>query len=207
MSDNEAPPFAPFVFRPPKKSWTIHIILFVLTVITTTFAGALIFVDQQQSDGWLSFFLFSLFHTAHVYSVGSRNGALSGRQAKAARCDAALLHTGNSASRHFRGLHQNSVGDYQFTGACRGGSFRPDRGCCLAIPLLFFGLCLSEVRPDVAPASSGLEFGSSIILELLSLAPIRRFFFQYHDYSAPYSGCSVVRSVCDCNESAAHRPA
>jgi len=58
------------------------------------------------------------------------------------------------------------------------GALGPIAGACLAIPLLFVGLLLSEARPP-SGASEGIKLGSSIVLELLCLLRFGHFSFEW----------------------------
>jgi membrane-associated protease RseP (regulator of RpoE activity) len=58
------------------------------------------------------------------------------------------------------------------------GAWGPLAGAILAIPLLFIGLYMSEIRPSTGTAQSGLAFGSSIMLELLCLLRFGKFSFD-----------------------------
>jgi membrane-associated protease RseP (regulator of RpoE activity) len=180
MSDHEAPPFAPFVFRPPRKSWTIHIVLFVLTVITTTIAGALIFVDQQHTDGWLFFFLRGFYFSVPLMTillVHEMGHYLVGRRRLLDVTPPYFIPAIPPLGTFGAFIKIRSV-ITNLRVLAEVGASGPIAGACVAIPLLFLGLCFSEIRPDVAPASSGLEFGSSIILELLCLLRFGDFSFN-----------------------------
>lgn len=57
------------------------------------------------------------------------------------------------------------------------GAWGPIAGAAVAIPLLLFGLYLSDVRP-LSGTSSGFALGSSIILELMCLVRFGHFSFN-----------------------------
>ncbi len=58
------------------------------------------------------------------------------------------------------------------------GAWGPLAGAILAVPLLYIGLHMSEIRPSTGVAQTGLAFGSSIILELLCLIRFGEFSFN-----------------------------
>lgn len=163
-------PFDHGEFKIKKTSWMLHIVLFLVTVGTTTIAGAAIFVNKPF-EGWLLFvlrgFAFSLplmsillVHEMGHYLVGRRR-----------RLDVtppyfipAIPPLGTfgafikirSAITNLRVLVEI-------------GASGPIAGATLAVPLLFGGLCYSELRPEIPSSGSGFSFGSSLILELMCL--------------------------------------
>jgi membrane-associated protease RseP (regulator of RpoE activity) len=153
-----------------KANWPLHIGLFVLTSITTTIAGALIFVNQPF-EGWLLFIFRGFYFSVPLMSillVHEMGHYLVGR---GRRLDVtppyfipAIPPLGTfgafikirSAITNLRVLVEI-------------GASGPIAGATLAIPLLFVGLYLSEIRPEIQSSGSGFAFGSSLILEFLCL--------------------------------------
>jgi len=153
-----------------RTNWTLHIVLFFLTVATTTIAGATIFVDKPF-EGWLLFILRGFYFSGPLMSillVHEMGHYFTGRRR---RLDVtppyfipAIPPVGTfGAFIKIRSAITNLKVLVEI------GASGPVAGAVLAIPLLYIGLCLSEIRPETTATGAGFSFGSSLILELLCL--------------------------------------
>lgn len=163
-------PFGVREFGIRKTSWTLHIVLFVLTVVTTTLAGATIFVNKPFED-WFLFvlrgFSFSvplmsilLVHEMGHYLVGRRRFL----DVTPPYFIPAIPPLGT-----FGAFIKIRSAITNLRVLVEVGASGPMAGAALAIPLLFLGLCLSEIRPPTQSNAPGFSFGSSLILELMCL--------------------------------------
>ena len=84
------------------------------------------------------------------------------------------------------------------------GAAGPVCGAIIAIPLLFIGISLSEIHQGSQAGTSGLSFGTSIILELACLAWIGHFSESSGYFAPPYSNRSLVRIIRYRHEPVAH---
>ncbi len=163
-------PFDRGEFKIKKTSWMLHIVLFLVTVGTTTIAGAAIFVNKPF-EGWLLFilrgFAFSLplmsillVHEMGHYLVGRRR-----------RLDVTPPYFIPSIPPlgTFGAFIKIRSAITNLRVLVEIGASGPIAGATLAVPLLFGGLCYSELRPEIPSSGSGFSFGSSLMLELMCL--------------------------------------
>lgn len=160
-----------------KRRWTINIVLFIVTFVTTTVTGAL--YANSTIDSWVLFFLRGLVFSGPLMSI-------------------LLVHEMGhylAARRRFLDV----TPPYFLPGIFPAGTFGafikirsplPDKralmevgaagpiaGSLLAIPLLGLGLYLSEFSPE-KHSVQGFDFGSSLILELMCLIQFGQFSFN-----------------------------
>lgn len=169
----ELPALRPWTARPaaepePRRPWR-HILLFLATLATTTMAGALHagidpFEDPLQAWRGLSFSLpllaILLCHEFGHYAAALRHGVpatlpyfLPGPPF--------LIGTFGAFIR-MRGMPRSRSALFDI------GAAGPWAGLVASVPVVAFGLWLSEVRP-LAPASGGgLSLGSSLLFDGLS---------------------------------------
>lgn len=160
-----------------KRFPTINVLLFVLTALTTTAVGAL--YSNEPSDSWILFFLrgwvFSVPLMA-ILLVHEMGHYLTGRRHHLDVTPPYFipaippLGTFGAFIKIRSPITNRKV-------LLEVGASGPISGALVAIPLLFVGLYLSDMQPQIAEAK-GFAFGSSIILELLCLLRFGAFSFN-----------------------------
>ncbi len=163
-----------------RRPWLVTSLLFLATTITTTAVGSLYSANSLAGhDSWILIFLSGWIFSAPLMSI-------------------LLVH---EMGHYLAGKHFNldvtppffipaipPLGTFGAFIKIRSpipdknvlvavGASGPLAGAVVAIPTLLFGLGLSEVR-DHNALSGGLEFGTSIILELCCLAKFGDFSFN-----------------------------
>jgi membrane-associated protease RseP (regulator of RpoE activity) len=155
-----------------KRSWKINLVLFVVTMITTTAVGAL-YSDGLPDNLWD--FVLGGFLKGWVFSVPLMLILL-------------VHEMGHYLTGRFRRLDVTPpyflpapppLGTFGAFIKIRSpitnrrvlvevGASGPLAGAAVAIPLLFLGLSMSRISPGAAP-DQGFSLGSSLILELSSV--------------------------------------
>jgi membrane-associated protease RseP (regulator of RpoE activity) len=161
-----------------RTRWTINLALFVVTVITTTAAGSLYAHGVPASvtsfvfGGFLSGWVFSapLMLILLVHEMGHY---LTGRRRYLDVTPPYFLPAPPPLGTFGAFIKIRSPITNRRV-LVEIGASGPLAGAVVAIPLLYVGLCLSEIRPAaVSPESFSL--GSSLILELLCLIRFGQF--------------------------------
>ena len=155
-----------------RKPWTINVALFVVTVITTTAAGSLYAHGVPTSltsfilGGFLSGWVFSapLMLILLVHEMGHY---LTGRRRYLDVTPPYFLPAPPPLGTFGAFIKIRSPITNRRV-LVEIGASGPLAGAVVAIPLLYVGLCLSEIRPD-AVSQESFSLGSSLILELLCL--------------------------------------
>ncbi|MBI5249345.1 MAG: site-2 protease family protein [Desulfomonile tiedjei] len=163
-------PFGREEFRTRKTSWPLHIVLFLLTAVTTTIAGATIFVNKSF-DGWLLFVLRGFYFSVPLMSILLVHEMGHYLVARRRLLDVtppyfipAIPPLGT-----FGAFIKIRSAITNLRVLVEVGASGPIAGAIVAIPLLFVGLCLSEIHPETSSNAPGFSFGSSVILELMCL--------------------------------------
>ena len=149
-----------------RRSPVINIILFIITMITTTAVGGLYANDTFES--WPLFFMNGLVFSVPlmtILSVHEMGHYLAGRR------------RGLNVTLPFFIPSIPPLGTFGAFIKVRSfipnkktlmelGAWGPLSGAAVAIPLLFLGLWLSEATPQTQAQTVGISFGTSLILEL-----------------------------------------
>jgi membrane-associated protease RseP (regulator of RpoE activity) len=150
-----------------KSSYLVNIILFLLTIVTTTIVGALFYVDQKATS-WFWFFLngwkFSL-PLMTILLVHEMGHFLAGRHYK---LDVTLPYfiPAIPPLGTFGAFIKIRSPIPNLPALIRIGAFGPLFGSVAAIPLLLVGLRYSQVLEKTSEIQ-GLTFGSSLLMEIL----------------------------------------
>ncbi len=163
-----------------KYPWIVNIVLFVLTVFTTTFAGAYMFGRQTDSllvnffSGWtfsLPLMAILIAHEMGHYVAGRMRSLI----VTPPYFIPAVPPMGTfGAFIKIRSPITNRKVLMEV------GAAGPLAGGLVAVPMLALGLSLSHVSPVAPAAGLGLEFGSSILMKLLC-------YIQFGDFSSEIS--------------------
>jgi len=153
------------------RRWTINILLFIATTITTTVVGA--FYANERYDEWfrLSFLLSGWVFSVPLMSilvVHEMGHYLTGRRRYMDVTPPYFIPAPPPLGT-FGAFIKIRSPIFNRSALVEVGASGPVAGSIVAIPLLVVGLLLSEFRPQLVP-TQGFSFGSSMILELLCLA-------------------------------------
>lgn len=151
--------------------------MFIGTVITTTFVGAL--YANEKYDGWLTFFLSGWVFSVPLMSillVHEMGHYLTGRR-RFMDVTPPYFIPAPPPLGTFGAFIKIRSPIFNRSALVEVGASGPVAGSVVAIPLLVVGLALSEFRPQVVH-TQGFSFGSSVILELLSYAVFGDFSFN-----------------------------
>ncbi len=149
-----------------KRSYWTNIVLFCLTVVTTTIAGAF-YVDQKTATSWTRFFLNGWLFSVPLLSiliVHEMGHFLAGKRHK---LDVTLPYfiPAIPPLGTFGAFIKIRSPITNLPVLMRVGAFGPLFGACVAIPLLLIGLKYSTVLPKNTEIN-GLFYGSSILIEI-----------------------------------------
>lgn len=151
--------------------------LFVLTVVTTTAVGAI--YANDTFDSWILFFLRGWVFSVPLMTILLVHEMGHYLTARRHHLDVtppyfipAIPPLGTFGA--FIKIRSPITNRKALVGV---GASGPVAGAIIAIPMLLFGLYLSDMQPQVGEAK-GFAFGSSIILELLCLLRFGEFSFN-----------------------------
>jgi membrane-associated protease RseP (regulator of RpoE activity) len=154
--------------QPPKQNLKLHIILFIATLFTTTYAGALMAIGHpglalsQIYKGLpfsLTLLLILLCHEFGHYFMARKH-----------RVDATLPYfiPAPSLIGTFGAVIKMRSPLYSKRALLDVGAAGPLAGVIVAIPAVIVGLQLSEIRPLSQLPEGGISLGSSLLFSLLS---------------------------------------
>lgn len=161
------------------KIGIVNIVLFVVTALSTTLAGAMYVGGPYES--WLSFFLSGWVFSVPLMAillVHEMGHFLAGRRRRLDITPPYFLPSIPPLGTFGAFIKIRSPIPSREV-LVEVGASGPVAGAFVAIPLLAVGLFLSEIRPEVIqPAGLTLTFGSSLILEILCLIRFGQFSFN-----------------------------
>jgi membrane-associated protease RseP (regulator of RpoE activity) len=162
-----------------RRIGTINVVLFVVTALTTTFAGAM--YAGEPTESWLSFFLSGWVFSVPLMSillVHEMGHYLAGRRRYLDITPPYFLPSVPPLGTFGAFIKIRSPIPTKKV-LVEVGASGPIAGAALAIPLLAVGLYHSEIRPEAIQTDGlGLTFGSSLILELICLLRFGQFSFN-----------------------------
>jgi membrane-associated protease RseP (regulator of RpoE activity) len=153
-----------------RRPWIINLALFLTTVVTTTFIGAL--YVNHKTDSWILFFLSGWVFSVPLMGVLLVHEMGHYIMGRIRYLDVTPPYFIPAPPPFFLGTFgafikiRSPITDKNVL--MEVGSGGPIAGAVVGIPLLLLGLYLSDVQPGVS-AEKGISFGSSIVLELLCL--------------------------------------
>jgi membrane-associated protease RseP (regulator of RpoE activity) len=151
-----------------KRSYWTNIVLFCLTVVTTTVVGAVTYVDQRTTTLWtLRFFLNGLWFSIPLLTILLVHEMGHFVASKRHKLDVTLPYfiPAIPPLGTFGAFIKIRSPITNLRVLMRVGAFGPLFGACVAIPLLLIGLKYSTVLPKTTEISPDWGFGSSILME------------------------------------------
>jgi membrane-associated protease RseP (regulator of RpoE activity) len=149
-----------------KKHW-LNLILFLITCVTTTMAGAL--YTDGRTDSWFSFFIGGWVFSVPLMSilvVHEMGHFLTGRRHRLDVTPPYFLPAIPPLGT-FGAFIKIRSPITNLRALVEIGASGPIAGAFVAIPMLLVGLYFSEIREVQPDKQGGMNFGSSVILELL----------------------------------------
>jgi len=165
-----------------RKKYCFHILLFIITCVSTTITGAFLYANHEASESWFLFFLrgwvFSVplmsilvVHEMGHYLTGKRHNL----DVTPPYFIPAIPPLGT-----FGAFIKIRSPITNLRALVEIGASGPVAGALVAIPMLLVGLWLSEIQQVEPHKGVFVSFGSSIILELL-------FYMRFGDFSSNVS--------------------